>query len=540
MKKASWLLLALGGFLMGLAVMFPTVGFLAFFAMTPALFFLFLAVRDPARRYRRFFLYGFIYYYAYYLTIYHWFLDLYPMDFLGVGEGEAVILIAFCWFGLALLQTSLSMSVFPLFAFLSRRSVLRERKLLLPLLFAAQYTVCEWSQTIAWTGVPWGRLSLSQIDYGIISGSAALFGSYFITFILLLANGYLALGAIEVMGMERGERKRFFENVRVRIAAFCALGALLIGILCGTVGYLTAGEEKGEPVVVAAVQGNIGSTNKWSGGRERMYEKYERLTAKAAEAGAKIVVFPETFIPGTIYASNSLGKFVCRLASTYNVTIFCGGFHDADEGEQNAVFIAYPDGTLGEAVYAKRHLVPFGEYVPWRAFIETVFPLIEEINLLSYDLAPGEGSALFDTEYGKVGSLICFDSIYEELTRESVRDGAALMILPTNDSWFTDSRAIYMHHSQARLRAIESGRWIVRAADTGISSVISPSGESFEDQPPLLEGVAVYTAYAKTDRTLYSYIGNLLVWLLIAAILAVPAAELALYMKNKKKQSENN
>lgn len=538
-KKAAWLLLALGGFLTGLAVMFSAIGFLAFFSMIPSLIFLLLAVRDPARRYRRFFLYGFIYYYAYYLTIYHWFLDLYPMDFLGVGAGEAVVLIAFCWFGLALLQTLLSMSVFPLFAFLTRRSVLRERRVLHPLLFAAQYTVCEWSQTLAWTGVPWGRLSLSQVGYGIISGSAALFGSYFITFAIVFVNGYLALALLSLLEMEKSERAHFFKNARIRICAFCALGALMCSLLFGTVGYLTAAGEQGTPVVVAAVQGNIGSTNKWSGGREKMYEKYERLTAEAAEAGAELVVFPETFIPGTIRASNTLGKFICRLAKTHQITILCGGFHDAEGGEQNAVFVAYPDGTLGETVYAKRHLVPFGEYVPWRDFIETVFPLIEEINLLSYDLLPGEDSALIDTPYGKVGTLICFDSIYEELTRDSVRDGATIMILPTNDSWFTDSRAIYMHHAQARLRAVESGRWIVRAADTGISSVISPDGSSHEDQPPLEEGVAVYTAYAKTDRTLYSYIGNLLVWLLIAMILAVPATELFLYLKKRKNQKEN-
>ena len=206
-----------------------------------------------------------------------------------------------------------------------------------------------------------------------------------------------------------------------------------------------------------------------------------------------------------------------------------------DENRQDPnIFAVYPDGTIDENVYAKRHLVPFGEYVPWRPFIEVVFPMLADIGMLSDDLAPGTDSALFDTVNGRIGALLCFDSIYETLTRDSVLDGAELLILPTNDSWFTDSRGVYMHHAQARLRAIESGRWIVRAADTGISSVIAPDGESYAEQPPLVEGMALYTATARDNVTLYTRIGNLLVWLLIAAVLALPVAEAVWWHQNRR------
>ena len=124
------------------------------------------------------------------------------------------------------------------------------------------------------------------------------------------------------------------------------------------------------------------------------------------------------------------------------------------------------------------------------------------------------------------------------MTLDSVRDGAEILVLPTNDSWFTDSAAVYMHSSQARLRAIESGRWIVRAADTGISSVIDPRGESHEELAPLIEGVSIYTAYANDTRTLYSYIGNSLVYLLIAALAALPTSELIYYLiRNRQEKS---
>ena len=114
----------------------------------------------------------------------------------------------------------------------------------------------------------------------------------------------------------------------------------------------------------------------------------------------------------------------------------CGGFHYGEEGQQNALFFVTPEGEISETVYAKRHLVPFGEYVPMRALVEFLVPPLADIGMLSHDLDEGEDTALYDTGFGVAGSLICFDSIYEQLTLESVRDGATFLCLATNDSWF--------------------------------------------------------------------------------------------------------
>lgn len=526
-KKYLWLALPASGALTGLAVALPQIGFLSWLSMIPALAFFFLAARDRNVRYRRLYLYGFCYFFTFYITVFHWFLNLYPMEFIGVGRAEAVLLVGICWIGLSLLQTVFSALVLPLFGLLCRTLVMGRLTPLIPLLFAAQYTVAEWSQTLTWLGVPWARLALGQIEYGAIVGSAAFFGSYFITFAILLTNGYLALALLQRRELQRS-----------RVAALVAVGAFVLCLLLGTVGYLTANPEEGEPVVVAAVQGNVGSDLKWSvGSRKKSFEVYAKYTAEAAKAGAQLVVFPETFVPDKLTEKSELGRFVINLAQTHQITVFCGAFHEDEEGrEYNAVFAVYPDGSIDETVYAKRHLVPFGEYVPWRPFIEFVLPILADIGMLSEDLTPGEGSALFETADGKIGALLCFDSIYEELTRTSVADGAELLLLPTNDSWFTDSRGIYMHHAQARLRAVESGRWIVRAADTGISSVISPDGKAHEAQPPLEEGMALSTAYVRSNTTLYAAVGNLLVWLLIAAVLAVPVSEVILYRKRRNAQ----
>ena len=191
-KKYAWLLLPIGGVLTGLCLAFPKIGFLEWFSMLPALLFLFPVAADKTVRYRRLYLFGFLYYFAFYMTALHWFLNLYPMEFLGVTKGEAVGLVAICWVGLSLLQTLFASLVFPLFGALCRTRVMTRLPILVPALFAAQYVIAEWSQTLTWMGVPWARLSLGQIEYGAVTGAAALFGSYFITFALVLANAYLA------------------------------------------------------------------------------------------------------------------------------------------------------------------------------------------------------------------------------------------------------------------------------------------------------------------------------------------------------------
>ncbi|MBE6604176.1 MAG: apolipoprotein N-acyltransferase [Ruminococcaceae bacterium] len=524
-RRYAWLLLAVSGVVTGLTLCYPVLGFLEWVSMVPALLVFFTLARDKDVRYRRLYRIGFWYYFCFFMTTLHWFLSLYPLDFLGVSKAEGVLLVAICWLGLSLLQTIFAAFVLPLFGYLCRRKAMGRLAPLVPLLFAAQYVVAEWSQTLTWMGVPWARLALGQINYGVIVGAAALFGSYFITLAVVLCNGYLALALLNLK-----------ERRCVRSCGVFCLSVLAVALLFGSVGYLTADPDKGEPIVVAAVQGNVGSELKWTGdSRSKTYEIYAEYTAKAAAQGADIVLFPETFVPDDLDERTELGKYVMALAKTYDVTVFCGAFHTDEQGnEYNALFAVYPDGTVDENVYAKRHLVPFGEYVPWRPVIEFLLPLLADIGMLSDDLAPGQDSALFDTEYGKIGALLCFDSIYEELTRDSVGDGAELLLLATNDSWFSDSRGVYMHHAQARLRAIESGKWVVRAADTGISSVIAPNGTPHELLPPLTQGMALYTATVREGRTLYGLIGNLLVLFAALAVLALPTAEIIHALRCKK------
>jgi apolipoprotein N-acyltransferase len=223
--------------------------------------------------------------------------------------------------------------------------------------------------------------------------------------------------------------------------------------------------------------------------------------------------------------------FISDVARTHGVTLIVGTLYEDEAGEYNSLVLVTPDGEISEDRYDKRHLVPFGEYVPLKELITFLIPPLAEVSALDSDLTPGKDSALFETEWGLLGSMICFDSIYEMLGIDSVRDGAELMLISSNDSWFWDSTAVYQHQAQAQYRAIEEGRYLLRSANTGISTILTPTGEICTWLDPLIEGYSVEQVYFRTQRTVYSVIGNLLVYFCGAFCLAFPIVD---YAKRKR------
>ena len=250
-------------------------------------------------------------------------------------------------------------------------------------------------------------------------------------------------------------------------------------------------------------------------------EVYRDLTVRAVADGAELVVWPETTFPYALNTDPSSMRFISNLAKNVGVPLIVGALYEDEEGlYSNVLYFIEPDGSIREETYSKRHLVPFGEYVPMRPFFEAIFPPLTEMTTFD-DLIQGEEPVVVDMPWGKMGSLICFDSIYELLTLDSVRAGAELLVLASNDSWFYDSAGVYMHQAQAQLRAVESGRYVARAAGTGISSVIDERGRICAWLDPLTKGYAVQKVELHTATTLYTVVGNLLVWMCMAFVLGV-------------------
>ena len=334
--------------------------------------------------------------------------------------------------------------------------------------------------------------------------SSEIFGSYFVTFTIVAVNFFIATAINE---------KKY-----IKLASVVALSLFSLNLTLGIAVTLSY-SEGGEKVAVAAAQGNMSSNEKWSNdGSESAIQIYSKLTEDAANEGAKIVVWPETALPYVLFEYEDMRDRVSQLAKDNEVTIILSAFTRDDESKEkyNSIIEVKPDGSFGETVYSKQRLVPFGEFVPMREFVTFIFPPLANIGMLEDDLLAGKGSIVIDSEEGKIGCGICFDSIYEKVISDSARNGAEIIVISTNDSWFSDSAALDMHNAQARLRAIESGKYVIRAANTGISSIIDPLGNVNEELGALERGYIVGEVSMIEGNTVYTYIGNLFVYCCMA------------------------
>ena len=526
-RSLRFLMLALSGILTGLCLVITKIGFLEWLTLVPCALFLLMLGSKEGLRYRALYGHGVFFFASFYIVNFHWFVNLYPLDFIdGMTKGAALCVVIAAWIGLSLFQAVQGGLVFLLTGIIFRSTVCSRFTFLKPFALGAIWAVYEWLQTFGWWGVPWGRLPLGQAEYLVGLQTASWFGPYFVTFMIVSVNAFIALALINKE-----------DNSKLKLSCIAAAALLVFQYGAGTAIWFSH-KNTGETLKVAVIQGNISSHEKWDTSSSlKTRQVYEQYTREAAEKGAKIVVWPETALPYTIKNGSSYYRFASNIASENNVTVLVGAFTVDEDGYYNSLICFTPDGKTLDNVYSKRRLVPFGEFVPLRSIIETVIPPLADLVMSGDEITAGEGAQLFLLDEGAVGSLICFDSIYEELTRESVRGGAQLICLSTNDSWFTDSAALYMHNAQAQMRAIESGRYLVRSANTGISTVINSRGEVIDELAPLVDGIIVEDVCMRSNTTLYTSIGNLFVYISCLALSLAVAFEIYLYIRKNKKKS---
>jgi len=519
----------LAGIITALPIAFPklfVIGMVSF--ALPA--FIEYTASGKALGYGRTYLRGLAFFMGFGIVVFSWFCALYPLEFTGLGKGAAVAVVCAGWFGLSLLQALFWALLFLVNGVLARLLKTRSNPLVYSLIFSCLYVVFEWMSTKTWAAVPWGRLAVGQTDFLPMIQISSVLGSYAVSFILVFFGCALGVGIAKYR--KNGSRDSF------RPLAIAA-AILAVNIVFGGVRTLTyTVPDESEKVTAAVLQGNVSSHEKWSDDSYgTIKNSYAELLSDAAGEGAKIVVLPETPIVYNIdgVMRYDIKSYYERLARESGCTIVTGAFTSNEDGiSENSVVVITPDEGLSEDKYVKRHLVPFGEYVPMRNFISVIFPPLSNIAMLESDLASGNEATVLDTGYGRIAPIICFDSIYETLSVDSVRAGGELLTLSTNDSWFLDSPAVWEHNRHAVLRSVECGRYLVRAANTGVSSIISPTGEIMTILPPLESGYAVEDVYMISDNTVYTVIGNAFI-----PICAIGALSLSLYCHFKKRVSED-
>lgn len=462
------------------------------------------------------YLHGLCFFLGYYAVVWHWLVYLYPMDFAGFTAGMSVVIIC-----LGIGFMSLIQSVGFAFVPMIYNRLFKSCKLLSPLAAASLWTIAEWAQSLFWFGIPWGRLALTQVGWLPMIRSVSLFGSLFIGFIISLFAGLIALA------LDGGIKKPSPKPICAALAIF------LLNAAFGVIKPVLTAKNR-TTFIGTAIQGNISSADKWADDSlSHSFEVYSSLTEKAVkESGAVLAVWPESVLTTYLNGNSYYAAKISALASKLGCDIIAGGY-SSDGGEYNSLFLFRRDGTVSDIFYAKQHLVPFGEYVPMRKVIMTVFPFLADINMFSGEIDSGTSSAIMENADGKIGGLICFDSIYPSLARRSAKDGAELFVISTNDSWYGSSPAVWQHKSHAVLRAVENGKCVIRAANTGVSAIIDGEGRTFSFLGPLVEGYTASDFYYEDGTTLYTEIGDVI--LPLSALMLSAIIIISFVRKEKKR-----
>ncbi len=362
------------------------------------------------------------------------------------------------------------LSIYPagLFYILYRMRPLND-SLWKPAAAAALFTAMEYLRGNVLTGFPWTNIGYALAQWKIYAQAADLGGVYLLTFVTVFisAHGYCALSSISNK-KSRNKISHF---------ALCACGLALL-LLYGAYAQLAYQQSSSSrKIAFAVIQGNIDQAQKWDPAyRRATVDKYQRLTLSALRKGpVDLVIWPETATPFFFRHSFTWKDTIKDFVRSISTPLFFGTpDYEFTKGRiryLNTALLLLPSGEI-KGMYRKVHLVPFGEFIPLYDYLKFLAKLFPAAGIFSSGTTP----APVPWNSTILAPLICYEAIFPELTRIQVREGAAFLINITNDAWFGKTSAPYQHFNISALRAIEMRRPLVRAANTGISGAVDPSG----------------------------------------------------------------
>jgi apolipoprotein N-acyltransferase len=364
-------------------------------------------------------------------------------------------------------------------------------------LLPAGWTLCEWLRSWVLSGFPWLALGYSQLD-SAVGSYAPVIGVYGVSLVVAMTAGAIvaiALGA-----------------ARTRIVAAVVFAALWIG---GTLLWhkeWTTPHDR--PLSVALVQGAVPQTLKWQPGTlERTEDLYLSLTRPYF--GADIVVWPEVAIPAVEADIRDFLTGVRLEASMAGSSLVIGMLRVDPETDDyyNGIGAWTSQDPRREQWYYKRRLVPFGEYFPVPKFVRNWMRLM---SLPNSDFASGsETQAPLEVAGQVLAPTICYEDSYGAEQLPFVRR-SSLLVNVSNDAWFGDSTAPHQHLDISRMRALESGRAMLRATNDGVTALIEHDGGLIATLPQFKPGVLTGRLQPRTGFTPYTHVGNTPVLILVA------------------------
>jgi apolipoprotein N-acyltransferase len=350
----------------------------------------------------------------------------------------------------------------------------------------------EWIRGHLMGGFPWGLIGYSQHGELLVIQIAELAGVYGVSFLVVAVNA--ALAALVGLGWRRAR------------AGALAAAALLVASL--GFGARVGGDEDGAgpSLPIAVIQPSIEQELKWDPAHnEEVLAIHERLTREAGARRPALIVWPETAAAIFLRADRALLARLIALSQSLETPLLIGSI-DREGGPRgkflNSAFLLTGQGI--RAKYDKIHLVPFGEYVPLGWLIGFVRSWAEFIS----DFDAGKTATVFSVSGTPFGTVICYEVIFPELFREFVAGGARFMVNITNDAWFGRTSGPWQHLATLPLRAVEHRVAIARAANTGVSAFVDPSGRVSAFLPLFQRGFLERRVRLRTRTTLYTRLGD--------------------------------
>ena len=370
----------------------------------------------------------------------------------------------------------------------------------------AAWVAAEFLRGYLFGGFPWVPLGNSQVTVLPVAQLASLFGVYGLSALVAIVNASIAFSMLT----RGGRRIRAIAVVIVLLAAVAGWGTWRVAD-----GSLV---RAGTPIRVGLVQGNIEQTLKWRPDQaRRIFTTYIAMTRDVVRRGAQYVIWPESSTPFT-FEGDPVGEREMRaLAKDLGVPVLFGSDQEVSADEHyNAAFQLGPDGTT-LAVYRKIHLVPFGEFVPLSGMLTAFPPLVQTLAGFS-PFTAGNSMIMLPVGQHKASTAICYEVVYPSLVRDAVLRGSELLTTITNDAWYGHSSAPFQHFAMASMRAIEHGRYLARAANTGISGVVDPYGRVVARSAIFEQVGIVQEVRFLTGRTVYAAIGDVVAYAAMAIV----------------------
>jgi apolipoprotein N-acyltransferase len=401
----------------------------------------------------------------------------------------------------------------------------------MPLLWVA----LEYIRTFIFTGFPWELLGHSQYLRHHLIQISDLFGAYGVSFLIAVGNTAIFLVIMHI-GRKTWHSKRISRPLMLGASALFVTGFLFTWIYGAWRIQATDRLMAAAPTArVAVIQGNIDQAVKWDPVfQDTTIKTYNRLSLAEKSEKPDLIVWPESATPFFLFYDRRPTKKVLAGIEQANIDFLIGSpsFERQSKREiyYNSAYLVSP-AEKKISKYDKAHLVPYGEYVPFKKWLPFLGKLVAQVG----DFRPGDPGKTLLWHKNALGVQICYEIIFPGLSRAMVKNNAVLLINITNDAWFGKTSGPYQHFSMTIFRAVENRRALARAANTGISGFIDPVGRILASTPLLEEAALTRSLPLIRNKTVYTRYGDILALACLVGTLFGILLEFGKYALNLKR-----